>query len=129
MKRATQPSPNSERNADPIKNLWGKGLLYGGVDAAVYEGLGLWAEDFKIALLDSVLAGVVDDEGALLRLLAAVAADVHQGVNDPFKGVDVVIPNDDFVGGFGEYRKIFLVLLLPLGGRAWENRLHRDVFR
>jgi len=90
-------------------------LVYCRADSSIDQGFGLWAQGFKIPLLHCVFAGMMDDKGALLRLLPGVTADIHKGIDHPIEGVYFVIPDDNTMRIFREQFNLYFLLLLPLG--------------
>jgi hypothetical protein len=72
-------------------------LFDSSIDPTVDKTFSLRAQRLEVALLHSILAGVVNDECTLLGLFAGVAAYIHETINYPVESVNVIVPDYDFV--------------------------------
>lgn len=74
-----------------------------GGEAAVHQCQAAVDHVTLFAALDDVLALVMDDPGALLRLCGGMFADLDQALDHPIKGIHIVIEQNDAVC-LGYYR-------------------------
>jgi hypothetical protein len=59
---------------------------------------------------------MVNDHGALFSLLVGMVADLNQGLDDPFEGIDIIVPYDKAAGlpDFVQYFHILILFYLRL---------------
>src|SRR6188474_2980193 len=64
-------------------------------NASISNSIALWFQFIVASLLYRIFSLVVYDVGTLLSLLTIMAADIHQGVDHPFKCIHLVIPYNE----------------------------------
>jgi len=77
--------------------------FYCGTNASFRNGITLGFQFFIMAFFHSIFSLEVNNIGALFCLFITMSAYFYQGFNHPFKGIHIVIPNDQ-PAGFLQYR-------------------------
>ena len=70
------------------------------IDSSISNSIALGFQIIVAALFYGIFSLEVDNIGALFSLFPRMSAHINQGFNDPFEGVDLVVPDDETTGFF-----------------------------
>ena len=64
------------------------------------------------AVFNVAFAFIMNDVGALFRLFVAMATYFYEGIDNPFKGIHIIVPDDEGKGFFvgGQHVDIFVAV-------------------
>ena len=81
-------------------------------NASVSNSITLWFQFIVTSLFHCILSLEVYDIGTLLRLFMTMATDLHQGVDHPFKRINLIIPYNEIARFFHAGKNIGFFPLL-----------------